>query len=145
MVGERGVLLALSDGMGGAQAGEVASALVLESVQRTLERGGIPGAIHEQLEDAVKRANQHVLEAANTDNRRGMGATVLGAGYLLIVIYLLASMFKPRNAPANPWGATGLEWSIPSPPITLNFETDPVVTENAYDYVSRGKQQSREV
>jgi cytochrome c oxidase subunit 1 len=49
-------------------------------------------------------------------------------------------MFKPRNASANPWGATGLEWSIPSPPITLNFEHDPVVTENAYDYVSRGKQ-----
>jgi cytochrome c oxidase subunit 1 len=69
-----------------------------------------------------------------------LGATVLGLGYLLIMIYLIASMFKPRNASANPWGATGLEWSIPSPPITLNFEHDPVVTENAYDYVSRGKQ-----
>ena len=30
---ERGVILALSDGMGGAEAGEVASALVLESLQ----------------------------------------------------------------------------------------------------------------
>jgi cytochrome c oxidase subunit 1 len=74
-----------------------------------------------------------------------LGASVLGLGYLLIMIYLIASMFKPRNASANPWGATGLEWSIPSPPITLNFETDPIVTENAYDYVSRGKQQSGEV
>jgi cytochrome c oxidase subunit 1 len=69
-----------------------------------------------------------------------LGATVLGLGYLLILIYFVASMFKPRNASANPWGATGLEWSIPSPPITLNFETDPIVTENAYDYVSRGRQ-----
>ena len=74
-----------------------------------------------------------------------LGATVLGAGYLLIVIYLVASMFKARNASANPWGATGLEWSIPSPPTTFNFEVDPIVTENAYDYVSRGKQQSGEV
>ena len=74
-----------------------------------------------------------------------LGATVLGLGYLLILIYLVWSMFKPRNASANPWGATGLEWSIPSPPITLNFETDPVVTENAYDYVSRGKQQSGDI
>ena len=71
------------------------------------------------------------------------GAGVLGVGYLLIVIYLVASLFKPRNAPANPWGATGLEWDIPSPPITLNFETEPVVTEDAYNYVGRA-QKARE-
>ncbi len=65
------------------------------------------------------------------------GAAVLGAGYLLIVFYLVRSLFQPRNAPANPWGATGLEWSIQSPPITLNFEKDPVVTEDAYNYAGR--------
>ncbi len=67
------------------------------------------------------------------------GAAVLGAGYLLILAYLVASFFKPRNAPANPWGATGLEWDIPSPPTTFNFEHDPVVTEDAYDYVGRAR------
>ena len=71
------------------------------------------------------------------------GAGVLGVGYLLIVTYLVASLFKPRNAPANPWGATGLEWDIPSPPITLNFETEPVVTEDAYNYAGRA-QKARE-
>ena len=65
------------------------------------------------------------------------GASVLGLGYALIVLYLVASLFKPRNAPANPWGATGLEWQIPSPPITLNFEVDPIVTEDAYHYARR--------
>src|SRR5215472_4143161 len=35
-VGQRGVLLAVSDGVGGHQAGEVASALVVESVRRSL-------------------------------------------------------------------------------------------------------------
>ena len=35
-VGERGVLLAVSDGMGGAQAGEVASALVVETLTRAM-------------------------------------------------------------------------------------------------------------
>ena len=67
------------------------------------------------------------------------GATILGAGYLLILIYLVASLFKPRNAPANPWGATGLEWEIPSPPTTFNFETDPIVTEDAYNYAGRAR------
>ncbi|MGE0548766.1 MAG: protein phosphatase 2C domain-containing protein [Kofleriaceae bacterium] len=75
-VGDRGVLLALSDGMGGAQAGEVASALVVDSVQRALARGS-RGAIAEQLEEAVQRANKHVFEAANSENRQGMGATVI--------------------------------------------------------------------
>ena len=59
-VQERGVLLALSDGMGGAEAGEVASALVLESLEKALEREA-KGAIHEQLESAVQRANRNVF------------------------------------------------------------------------------------
>jgi serine/threonine protein phosphatase PrpC len=69
------VLLALSDGMGGHQAGEVASALVLESLQQAL-RDQPQGPVHEQLERAVERANRTVLSAAEQANRRGMGATL---------------------------------------------------------------------
>jgi len=64
-----------------------------------------------------------------------MGATVLGAGYLTMFCYLLYSVFKGPKAPWNPWGATGLEWKIQSPPITHNFHETPVVTEEAYDYI----------
>ncbi len=72
---ERGVLLAVSDGMGGAQAGEVASALVLDSLQQAMVRDA-RGAIHEQLESAVQRANRNVFEEAKSENRHGMGATL---------------------------------------------------------------------
>jgi cytochrome c oxidase subunit 1 len=71
------------------------------------------------------------------------GAGVLGLGYALIVVYLVASLFKPRNAPANPWGATGLEWQVQSPPITLNFEVDPIVTEDAYNYAGRAPKHTK--
>jgi cytochrome c oxidase subunit 1 len=71
------------------------------------------------------------------------GAGVLGLGYALIVFYLVASLFKERNAPANPWGATGLEWQIQSPPITLNFEVDPIVTEDAYNYAGRAPKHTK--
>jgi serine/threonine protein phosphatase PrpC len=74
-VGVKGVLLALSDGMGGHQAGEVASALVLESLGEELSQDG-KGPAHRQLEDAVHRANRIVHEAAKTADRHGMGATL---------------------------------------------------------------------
>ena len=39
------------------------------------------------------------------------GASVLALGYLLPAFYLTYSLFKGKAAPANPWGATGLEWT----------------------------------
>ena len=62
------------------------------------------------------------------------GASILGAGYIIPMIYLVWSMRYGRNATANPWGSTGLEWKTTSPPPTDNFETPPVVTEDPYKY-----------
>lgn len=62
------------------------------------------------------------------------GAAVLGIGYLLPMIYLTWSLFYGKKASANPWGAKGLEWEIPSPPPTENFERTPIVMEEAYEY-----------
>jgi cytochrome c oxidase subunit 1 len=62
------------------------------------------------------------------------GASVLAMGYLLPAFYFTYSLFKGAKAPANPWGAKGLEWTIPSPPPTFNFDEDPVVNEPAYNY-----------
>ncbi len=62
------------------------------------------------------------------------GATVLGLGYLIPFIYLMWSLKYGKLAGPNPWGATGLEWQIPSPPPTENFEVTPVVTVEAYEY-----------
>ncbi len=50
------------------------------------------------------------------------GASILGLGYLLPMIYLTYSVFKGATAPANPWGAKGLEWTTTSPPPTFNFD-----------------------
>jgi cytochrome c oxidase subunit 1 len=64
------------------------------------------------------------------------GASILGAGYLLPMVYLVWSMRYGPRASANPWGAKGLEWEIDSPPITENFERQPVVREEAYAYAA---------
>jgi cytochrome c oxidase subunit I len=62
------------------------------------------------------------------------GASVLGLGFLLPAVYLTVSLVKGKKASANPWGAIGLEWTIPSPPPTENFHSMPAVTGGPYDY-----------
>lgn len=78
-VSDNGVLLALSDGMGGHQAGEVASALVLESLRNALAdqtQGPAQGPVKEKLEAAVHRANHAVLNSARSAAHHGMAATL---------------------------------------------------------------------
>jgi cytochrome c oxidase subunit 1 len=69
----------------------------------------------------------HALNVVST-----CGTIFLGIAYLLPFYYLGRSLFNGARAPANPWGAAGLEWSVSSPPPEENFEHLPTVTEGAY-------------
>jgi len=62
------------------------------------------------------------------------GASILGVGYLIPLVYMIWSMRYGKVASSNPWGAKGLEWETGSPPPVENFLTTPVVTEEAYAY-----------
>lgn len=62
------------------------------------------------------------------------GASILGAGYLIPLVYLIWSLRYGRRVAANPWQASGLEWQTPSPPTTFNFPSVPIVNQPAYDY-----------
>jgi len=62
------------------------------------------------------------------------GASILGIAYLIPMVYLTWSMRYGPVASPNPWGARGLEWTIPSPPSPHNFDEQPVVEEEAYAY-----------
>ncbi len=64
------------------------------------------------------------------------GASILGVGYLIPLIYFVYSMRYGKKAGNNPWGAYGLEWETGSPPPPHNFHTPPTVSREAYDYVS---------
>jgi len=68
----------------------------------------------------------HVLSTA--------GASILGIGYLIQVVYFTLTMRYGKRVGNNPWGAVGLEWQTTSPPPTYNFETTPVVDWDAYEY-----------
>jgi cytochrome c oxidase subunit 1 len=62
------------------------------------------------------------------------GASVLGIGYLMPLVYLLLSLKYGPLAGPNPWRATGLEWQTTSPPPTFNFDQTPIVTKPPYSY-----------
>jgi cytochrome c oxidase subunit 1 len=62
-----------------------------------------------------------------------IGAFILGSGFLLTATYLISSLKKKADAPANPWGGTTLEWLTTSPPPYYNFHTPPDVVQGPYD------------
>jgi cytochrome c oxidase subunit 1 len=62
------------------------------------------------------------------------GASVLGVGLVMPVVYLTHSLIYGKPAGDNPWMLPGLEWRTSSPPPTENFEKPPVVTWEAYEF-----------
>jgi cytochrome c oxidase subunit 1 len=61
------------------------------------------------------------------------GAAVLALAYLLPLFYLLWSLRHGKQAAANPWQASGLEWRTGSPPPRDNFAQLPQVHGGPYD------------
>jgi cytochrome c oxidase subunit I len=62
------------------------------------------------------------------------GASILAVAYALPLFYLGWSLLYGRRAGPNPWDATGLEWTTPSPPPTHNWERTPQVKLGPYSY-----------
>jgi len=64
-----------------------------------------------------------------------IAALFTGAAQLIFIYNLIHSRFYGEPAPENPWQATSLEWSIPSPPPHDNFGGRHVVVyHDPYQY-----------
>ena len=86
-VAERGVLIAVSDGMGGARAGEVASALSLSALRIGMSTVEATSA-DEALRVSVEGANEEVFATAQATDRAGMGATLTAVLFHGIYAYI---------------------------------------------------------
>lgn len=84
-IGERGLVLVVSDGMGGALAGDVASRMAIESVREVMigndGKGCDPdSSLVDCLKHATLQANRAIHYRSLEDSRcSGMGATLTGA------------------------------------------------------------------
>src|SRR3954447_20978783 len=95
LAGPRGSLFMVADGMGGAAAGEIASAMATEVVLEEMQRMWVEGV--DRTPAAFARALKHAAKAANTKINsyavghpefRGMGTTATIAGLLNDTIYV---------------------------------------------------------
>jgi cytochrome c oxidase subunit 1 len=64
----------------------------------------------------------------------GMAAWTLGLFQIPFIFNFFWSIWKGQPVAENPWDATTLEWSAPSPPGHGNFLTEPVVYRGPYEY-----------
>jgi PPM family protein phosphatase len=94
-MGERGSLLVVADGMGGAAAGEVASAMATSTIFDQLrkmwgaEKEATAQRFAYRLKEAVEVANTHINAYAKAHPEvRGMGTTTTAAGILGDHVYL---------------------------------------------------------
>ena len=79
VVGERGTVLGVCDGMGGAAAGEVASQLAVDIIYEKLTQGDTPTSrddLARRLVQSVEDAGMRIFNEARADRtRRGLGPT----------------------------------------------------------------------
>jgi cytochrome c oxidase subunit 1 len=86
------------------------------------------------LEGMPRRVAQYRPEFQFWNDVASIGSFFLAASTLILIYNMAHSLLRGKKAPANPWGARTLEWTISSPPPYYNFRTIPAVLKNPYDF-----------
>ena len=85
-----------------------------------------------------RRYWDYVPEFTGLNQLATVGSWILGIGLVLMFVNLIRGVLYGEPVEANPWGGATLEWQVPSPPPTENFDEDPVVTHGPYDFKQAG-------
>lgn len=88
------------------------------------------------LQGMLRRVSSYDPQYQGWNVIASLGAFLLGMATLPFILNVIGSLLQGPKASDNPWHATGLEWTVSSPPPVENFEQIPVVTEAPYGYGS---------
>ena len=78
---------------------------------------------------------EYLQETRDTNWLISMAAFTLIAGQVLFLVNFIMSLAKKKEVVPNPWHATTLEWTLPSPPAHGNFgDAIPEVYRWPYEY-----------
>ena len=86
------------------------------------------------LQGMVRRISSYDPQYTGWNIVASLGAFLLGVSTIPFILNIVACWASGKQAPSNPWRATGLEWTTSSPPPLENFETIPIVTSAPYGY-----------
>ena len=77
----------------------------------------------------------HAQDVLQWHEFMSISAFCLAAAQIPFIINVFVSMFNGEKVDRNPWGATTVEWSAPSPPLPhANFEGKVEVYRGPYEY-----------
>ncbi|MFW6089103.1 MAG: cytochrome c oxidase subunit I [Gemmatimonadota bacterium] len=76
----------------------------------------------------------HLADVQDTNTMITWAAIGLFGSGLYFLVLFFWSLFKGKPAGDNPWEATTMEWSLPSPPKHGNWEEIPTVYHGPYEY-----------
>ncbi len=63
-----------------------------------------------------------------------IGGFILATGLIIMVYNLVKGARSGEIAPSNPWNGSTLEWTLPATPSLENFDEEPIIKKNPYDY-----------
>jgi len=77
---------------------------------------------------------QHNAAVLHWNGVQGYASWCLGLFQIFFIVNFFMSITKGKAVGKNPWNATTLEWSEPSPPGHSNFDIEPIVYRGPYEY-----------
>lgn len=86
------------------------------------------------MQGMPRRYYDYLPEFANLNMVATVGSWILALGLVIMLVNLFRGLFRGAPFTGNPWGGATLEWTTPTPPPTLNFLGEPVVTHGPYDF-----------
>ena len=92
---------------------------------------GLAGVSRRLYDQTVYAHGEAVQELTKISS---WGAWLLGIAQIPFIINFFMSIRGGKKVSNNPWDATTLEWSAPSPPPHGNFAVEPVVYRGPYEY-----------